>query len=517
MKKILLLLIVFLCAFSFASCADGETSAKIETAKAGKINVGVFSKSEVEKGKAALTPTLSVPTESILDDGKGLYSLSLQKEGEGEVSLSETKAQAGSTVVVTALPAEYWAFEYLTVNDVRQEGKSFVMPEKDARVVVFFRDTRHQVYYDPNAVRLAKSDPTIVEGERCYFSISLSDDSRDFEDEDVFCRSERAVYGDYTYYDVRKESDGSFSFVAPDGDCRVGLRATHERAYIQEWNAYLVEGETTWLQDPALYASISFSIGGEPFSFRKYFSRGTLTATVEPIDRYRVQKIEISGWREGGEMTKKDDAHYTFELNGAYEYLSIYLEPLPKPENAHLTTCESSDKGRISVSGEWAVEGSAVEVTVEPNEGCRLFSLVYKYQTGLGERKENISFENGAYSFEMPAADVSIEALFLAENEIACLLNVSVDGEPVSLTDVVTRIRKYIDTRPISEIEVKNDLVLVFEVGQYIQLDLSFDRRYSNHAIYLNGALIPVAISSNNYSITFDVPQEDLEILVELG
>ena len=79
------------------------------------------------------------------------------------------------------------------------------------------------------------------------------------------------------------------------------------------------------------------------------------------------------------------------------------------PVSYKVTIDDTIENGTVTAENETYAAGDTVKLTVTPAEGYELGSLTYTY----GENEpQAIEEKDGAYSFEMPAADVKIQAAF---------------------------------------------------------------------------------------------------------
>ena len=76
----------------------------------------------------------------------------------------------------------------------------------------------------------------------------------------------------------------------------------------------------------------------------------------------------------------------------------------------HSITVNSSEHGAVNVSPTTAKEGDTITVYPIPSEGYRIASLTYT--TENGNESVDIKNQSGSYTFEMPDADVTINATF---------------------------------------------------------------------------------------------------------
>ena len=138
-----------------------------------------------------------------------------------------------------------------------------------------------------------------------------------------------------------------------------------------------------------------------------------MTVTVETEDGYEVEAVyalyEIDG--ESTELSLDGtDGEYTFTMPAADVTVGAVIEP---QQTFNIYPPERLDGGTVTVDKETAAEGETVTVTVEPDEGYVVEEVYVQYEIDGEETRlilEEVD-ENGNYTFTMPAADVTVEAV----------------------------------------------------------------------------------------------------------
>ena len=76
----------------------------------------------------------------------------------------------------------------------------------------------------------------------------------------------------------------------------------------------------------------------------------------------------------------------------------------------------ANENGETKVSATAAVEGTEVTVTVKAADNYQLKadSLTYSYKSGEDTKTEKLTLTDGKATFKMPAADVTVSAVFEA-------------------------------------------------------------------------------------------------------
>ena len=465
MKKVFILLTILGCLGLLVACADGVVSQEIETSKAGKISVTIYDQSVPADKKAegsTLTPVVGTVDKDITDDAKGLYSATVRKEGEGTVALSTDKAQAGETVRVTATPATDWKVGSILVNGnaLTEGATSFVMPAEDASVVVVFTDMRNVVLCGDHIVATwaevvpGYSMPAypIVEGQDYSFRIDYTDPNGYYDDEDIHCYS----YLQQCEVDVNLRKDnGIYTFTAPYGECYLSVEI-HPYRHIDsvkvftssyDWGIYSEEDYTDSF-------TVSIKVDGEPYAWGAKVRDGkTASLTLSCPYPFSVKKIMRDNYSVTYQQWLKS---YVFILDFSAETLRINIEI---NEESYAVGCAQAQNGSVSVNKDKAYEGETVTVTATPNAGYHLYSLAY---TTDGSRYTAIEETGGVYSFTCPSADVTVKAMFVADNAIACtVIAAEYSGGAVNLADAVASL-----TVAGESYALTNGLTLFFEENQ---------------------------------------------------
>ncbi|MBO4534520.1 MAG: hypothetical protein J5755_01130, partial [Clostridia bacterium] len=510
---------VVLCAVALVACKEGQlttTNVPIETAKAGKIKIVLYDKADIAQDKASLTKLVHTEEASIVDDGRGLYLVSLSAEGQGTATIDDAKVLAGSTVTVRVTPDAEWAFDYLVVDEIRVDGTSFVMPDHPVSAKAYFRYLRHGfsctggIHLEGEEL-LAQYDYKALEGERLYFTVDLDNVSRYYEDEDVYCRS-RVWTGEEWItqdFDVRKESEGRYSIVVPPCDFEIGVNS-RECACIRE-NIWLTVDGDGIADDYSAYCSINITIGGQPFEFGQYYHAGELVVEVIPTAGYYVDEVRIRMHGETWRTTKKDATHFSILLDAWRQYIQVILKSGDDPGTGYLISVGDCVDGSVQVDKARADEGETVTVTVTPDEGYALATLQYSLD---GEWYDIALSDMGEYEFFMPEGDVTIKATFRDSSQPpASGLRVYVQtpeyGDELVLTEVISYIVLIADDEVIPNIQIADDMTLPVEAGQWSLLEVGLKEGYELLGIYYHNDSVMVSNYGRYGAAEFEVGEND--------
>ena len=189
-----------------------------------------------------------------------------------------------------------------------------------------------------------------------------------------------------------------YTFTMPDGDVTISV-AKNAKTYAVNV-ATLTNGEIT-------------------ASAKEAAEKETVTLTAKPATGYalkagsvKVTYTDAEGTEQPVKATvdEKDANVYTFAMpaypvNVSAEFVKEYK----------VTVADTANKnGETKVSATAAVEGAEVTVTVKAADNYQLKadSLTYSYQIGEDKKTEKLTVTDGKATFTMPAADVTVSAVF---------------------------------------------------------------------------------------------------------
>ena len=454
--KLLLISFVIICLVFLSSCGDSSIGIEnIVTSKSGSIDISIYKKEEVDKGKATITPLVSTDDMDITDDGKGLYQINLNKSGEGSVSVSNKKEQAGSLVIIQAIPSSEWKIENYLVDNEVIHSNTFIMPSHDVSVMVVFSNMRHNVnlagYNDEYYISRVGDYTSAIEGDTCYFSINPHD-TYYVEEEDIFVRSlSYDEMGVHKTVDIKK-SDDKYFFIMPDYDVEIGW---NKKTYGQI-NGYIVFDDYNQITDNIdNYISFTLTMDNEVINFGEKLKKHTAIIAIDYLNPlYKIDNIEYyySAY-ERIFATKQDDNNYSFSVN--YGDLYFYLSKITIPENAHMINILDSENGKIECEKMWAENEELVTLKVSPDEGYYVNSIKYTIDN---ENYEEVFFNGENYIFNMVDQDVNIIATFKKiidyDNYVKCIVKVATVYN-VELSPIEVFSKVIVDD---IEIEIDDDL-----------------------------------------------------------
>ena len=164
----------------------------------------------------------------------------------------------------------------------------------------------------------------------------------------------------------------------------------------------------------------SFSVEGEDTIF---------TVSAKPSTVGANSSVDLTITPKTGLTVGKHTGKITLEGNFTKQTLDIEIKVEAKPSEpvytpSYAVTAASAEHGTVALSAKSAYAGSAVTVTVTPDEGYALSSLTAATRSGANVALTDLG--SGRYRFTMPASDVTVTAAFAAGEKIARFVDVPV-------------------------------------------------------------------------------------------
>ena len=292
------------------------------------------------------------------------YSITVVQPANGSVAASATSATAGTTVKLTANPAEGYTLDYFTLDGARINGDTFIMPARNVEVSAVFTANAYSItVVQPANGSVAASATSATAGT----TVKLTANPAEGYTLDYFTLDGARINGD--------------TFIMPARNVEVSAVFTA--------NAYSI----TVVQptNGTVSASATFATAGT-----------TIELTATPAEGYTLDYFTLDGARINGD---------TFIMPARNVEVSAVFTA-----NAYSITVVQPTGGTVSASKLSAFFGEAVELTAVPDEGYELSHYVV-----------NGAANNGG-TFTMPARDVIVTAVFtkVAEPSVNLALNATV-------------------------------------------------------------------------------------------
>ena len=302
----------------------------------------------VQEGKQEESIKLSTAFDA--EPGAVKYSINVVQPANGSVAASATSATAGTTVKLTATPAEGYTLDYFTLDGARINGNTFIMPARNVDVSAVFTANAYSItVVQPTGGSVAASATSATAGT----TIELTANPAEGYTLDYFTLDGARINGN-TFIMPARNVDVSAVFTA---------------------NAYSIT-----VVQPAngtVSASATSATAGT-----------TVKLTATPADGYTLDYFTLDGARINGD---------TFIMPARNVDVSAVFTA-----NAYGITVVQPTGGTVSASATSATAGTTIELTANPAEGYTL-----DYFTLDGERI------NGD-TFTMPARNVEVSAVFTA-------------------------------------------------------------------------------------------------------
>ena len=302
----------------------------------------------VQEGKQEESIKLSTAFDA--EPGAVKYSINVVQPANGSVAASATSATAGTTVKLTASPAEGYTLDYFTLDGARINGDTFIMPARNVEVSAVFTANAYSItVVQPANGSVAASATSATAGTTVKLTATPAE----------------GYTLDYFTLDGERINGNTFSMPARNVDVSAVFTA----------NAYSIN-----VVQPAngmVSASATSATAGT-----------TVKLTANPAEGYTLDYFTLDGERINGD---------TFSMPARNVDVSAVFTA-----NAYSITVVQPTGGTVSASATSATAGTTIELTATPAEGYTL-----DYFTLNGERI------NGD-TFSMPARNVEVSAVFTA-------------------------------------------------------------------------------------------------------
>ena len=316
----------------------------------------------VQEGKQEESIKLSTAFDA--EPGAVKYSINVVQPANGTVSASATSATAGTTVKLTANPAEGYTLDYFTLDGERINGDTFIMPARNVEVSAVFTT---------NAYSITVVQPT---GGTVSASATFATAGTTIE---LTANPAEGYTLDYFTLDGARINGNTFIMPARNVDVSAVFTA----------NAYSIN--VVQPTNGMVSASATSATAGT-----------TIELTATPAEGYTLDYFTLDGERINGD---------TFIMPARNVDVSAVFTA-----NAYSITVVQPTGGTVSASKLSAFFGEAVELTAVPDEGYELSHYVV-----------NGAANNGG-TFTMPARDVIVTAVFtkVAEPSVNLALNATI-------------------------------------------------------------------------------------------
>ncbi len=386
----------------------------------------------VQEGKQEESIKLSTAFDA--EPGAVKYSINVVQPANGTVSASATSATAGTTVKLTATPAEGYTLDYFTLDGERINGDTFIMPARNVEVSAVFTANAYSItVVQPTGGTVSASATSATAGT----TIELTATPAEGYTLDYFTLDGERINGN-TFIMPARNAEVSAVFTANAYSITV-VQPTN--GTVSASATFATAGTTIELAaTPAEgYTLDYFTLDGERINGDTFImpARNVEVSAVFTANAYSITVVQPTGGSVAAsatsaaagttvELTANPAEGYTldyFTLDGARINGDTFIMPARNVEvsavftaNAYGITVVQPANGTVSASKLSAFFGEAVELTAVPDEGYELSHYVV-----------NGAANNGG-TFTMPARDVIVTAVFtkVAEPSVNLALNATV-------------------------------------------------------------------------------------------
>ena len=386
----------------------------------------------VQEGKQEESIKLSTAFDA--EPGAVKYSINVVQPANGSVAASATSATAGTTVKLTATPAEGYTLDYFTLDGERINGDTFIMPARNVEVSAVFTANAYSItVVQPTGGTVSASATSATAGT----TVKLTATPAEGYTLDYFTLDGARINGDTFIMPARNVEVSavftanaySITVVQPTGGMVSASATSATAGTTVKLTANPAEGYTL-----DYFTLDGARINGDTFIMP---ARNVEVSAVFTANAYSITVVQPTGGSVAAsatsatagttiELTATPAEGYTldyFTLDGARINGNTFIMPARNVEvsavftaNAYSITVVQPTGGTVSASKLSAFFGEAVELTAVPDEGYELSHYVV-----------NGAANNGG-TFTMPARDVIVTAVFtkVAEPSVNLALNATV-------------------------------------------------------------------------------------------
>ena len=386
----------------------------------------------VQEGKQEESIKLSTAFDA--EPGAVKYSINVVQPANGSVAASATSATAGTTVKLTANPAEGYTLDYFTLDGARINGDTFIMPARNVEVSAVFTANAYSItVVQPTGGSVAASATSATAGT----TVELTANPAEGYTLDYFTLDGARINGNTFIMPARNVEVSavftanaySITVVQPTGGTVSASATSAAAGTTVELTANPAEGYTLdyFTLDGARINGDTFIMPARNVEVSAVFTANAYSITVvQPTGGTVSASATSAAAGTTVELTANPAEGYTldyFTLDGARINGDTFIMPARNVEvsavftaNAYSITVVQPTGGTVSASKLSAFFGEAVELTAVPDEGYELSHYVVN------------GAANSGGTFTMPARDVIVTAVFtkVAEPSVNLALNATI-------------------------------------------------------------------------------------------
>ena len=316
-------------------------------------------------------PASSVTVTAVFEEV--MHTVTVSDTVNGTVTADPTSAHTGDTVTLTVTPDEGWELDTLTVTygenqTVDVTNNQFTMPASDVTVTATFKLIDFTVTVAAYENGTVTADPTE--------NLHLGDTVTLTVTPDAGYALDALLVKDAGNNEIAVEHD---QFTMPASN--VTVTATFKAIDYTVTVAETVNGTVTADQETA-------------------HAGDTVTLTVTPNEGYWLRSLTVT--EEGGSEVNVTES--TFTMPSANVIVTAVFA------NTYGVIVVAAPNGTVSVDKEEPSAGETVTLTVTPDEGYELISIIATESSGT--QLDLTAGDCGTYTFPMPASDVTVTPVF---------------------------------------------------------------------------------------------------------
>ena len=386
----------------------------------------------VQEGKQEESIKLSTAFDA--EPGAVKYSINVVQPANGSVAASATSATAGTTIELTATPAEGYTLDYFTLDGARINGDTFSMPARNVDVSAVFTANAYSItVVQPAGGTVSASATSATAGT----TVKLTATPAEGYTLDYFTLDGERINGNTFSMPARNVEVSavftanaySITVVQPTGGMVSASATSAAAGTTVELTATPAEGYTLdyFTLDGERINGNTFSMPARNVEVSAVFTANAYSITVvQPANGSVAASATSATAGTTIELTATPAEGYTldyFTLDGARINGNTFIMPARNVEvsavftaNAYSITVVQPTGGTVSASKLSAFFGEAVDLTAVPDEGYELSHYVVN------------GAANSGGTFTMPARDVIVTAVFtkVAEPSVNLALNATI-------------------------------------------------------------------------------------------
>lgn len=358
-------------------------------------------------------PDYSVNVQATFKVKEEYFEIKTDQTDGGWVSVDKTRAKKGDEVIITVQVYNGYELGQVTANGkpvLLKDGKyTFTMPAYKVNVSATFikKEVKPKAYYivgyDPNNDRYTVNikgltDGKAESGSKVEFSVTPKPG---YDITETYVKTSNGIIISSQF----DKNTGQGSFTMPDANATIYVRYTKHQPQQGE-HAVFVDGG---IVGGDVYLEVNQTKGGK--------NKPILAKTGDKVrikiekwsKEYRYIGCWVSDGNPGGGVPVQNDSQGLYFIMPDKD-VSVSANFAKQQVGNYEVNISQSEHGSVTARPTSANEKDLITLEVRPDVGYKLATLTVKDANG-----KKIEVANN--SFSMPAANVSVEATFIGENE----------------------------------------------------------------------------------------------------